>query len=97
VTNGQRIYAGVTLEGPPWRNRGRMPVGVRASIEGELAPVELELDEVCDFALHLQNAFMLERCGVAKAQRDEARAIAAARAAKADAGTPPSLDAGGAP
>lgn len=78
VVEGKRIFAGLTQEG--------FPVGVRASVDGKTAPVDLELEDVCDFAEHRKDVVMVERCGVAKVARDAAKAAAAAKAAKADAG-----------
>lgn len=72
AVDGKRIFAGLTQEG--------FPVGVRASVDGKTPPIDLELDEVCDFAEHRKDSVMLERCGVAKAEREVARAKAAARA-----------------
>lgn len=82
VVEGKRIFAGLTQEG--------FPVGVRASVDGKTAPVDLELEDVCDFAEHRKDVVMVERCGVAKVEREKAKAAAAAKAAKAakaDAGS----------
>ena len=85
--DGKRVFAGVTPEGGP--------MGLRVSLDGKSAPETLELDEVCDFAEHLAEKSLVESCTGAKAKREEARAKAAAKAAKADAGVKP--DAGAEP
>ena len=93
VLDGGRIFAGVSLAG--------LPVGVRASVDGKTPPAALDLDEVCAFGEALKAGAMLQPCVGARAQRDDARARAAAKAAKADAGGPPleggAVDAGVSP
>ncbi len=90
VNDGQRILAGLTLQG--------LPVGVQISMDGKTAPLTLDLDEVCAFAVEVKNTKMQERCVVAKAQREEDKVKAAARAAaKYQASLDAGVDAGVSP
>ena len=72
VVDGLKVYAGIGLNGTP--------MAVRVSMDGKLAPTELELDDVCEFAEQLKSSKLLERCVVAKAAREEAKVKAAAKA-----------------